>query len=99
MPQKLVAKASTTVNAPRARVWKALTDPAAIKQYFFNTTVVSDFKKGSPITWSGVWEGKAYQDKGLILKVESERVLQHTHFSPLSGQPDKPENYQTVTVE
>jgi uncharacterized protein YndB with AHSA1/START domain len=26
-------------------------------------------------------------------------VLQHSHFSPLSGQPDRPENYHTVTFE
>ena len=25
-------------------------------------------------------------------------MLQYTHFSPLSGQPDIPENYHTVTV-
>jgi uncharacterized protein YndB with AHSA1/START domain len=99
MTQNLVAKASTMVNAPRARVWKALVDPAAIKQYMFNTTVVSDFKQGSPITWSGEWEGKAYQDKGVILRAEPERVLSYSHFSPLMGKPDKPENYHNVTIE
>jgi uncharacterized protein YndB with AHSA1/START domain len=35
----------------------------------------------------------------VILKIERERVLQYSHFSPLSGQPDVPENYHTVTVE
>jgi len=45
------------------------------------------------------WKGKPYQDKGRILKVEPRRKLQYSHFSPLSGLPDTPENYHTVTIE
>jgi uncharacterized protein YndB with AHSA1/START domain len=33
------------------------------------------------------------------LKLKPEQVLQYSHFSPLSGQPDVPENYHTVTIE
>ena len=94
-----IAKASRTIDAPRAKVWDALTNPALIKQYMFGTNVTSDFKEGSPITWKGEWEGKAYEDKGTIKKVDRERVLQFTHFSPLAGLPDKPENYHNVTME
>jgi uncharacterized protein YndB with AHSA1/START domain len=97
--QDLIAKAAVVIDAPKAAVWKALVTPASIKQYMFGTDARSDFKKGSPITWTGVWEGKPYQDKGEILRIEPERVLQYTHFSPLSGQPDRPENYHTVTIE
>lgn len=39
------------------------------------------------------------QDKGVILQFRPPRLLQYTHFSPLSGVPDTPENYHTVTVE
>jgi hypothetical protein len=59
----------------------------------------TDWKEGSPIVWQGEWQGKAYQDKGTILKIDQERVLQYSHFSPLSGQPDVPESYHTVTIE
>ena len=59
----LKLKTSIIINAPAAQVWKALTDPAIIKQYFFGTNVETDWKKGSPITWTGEWEGKTYQDK------------------------------------
>ncbi len=65
----------------------------------FGTTVVSDWKKGSPIVWQGEWQGKRYEDKGVILELEPGRRLQYSHFSPLSGQPDVPENYHIVTVE
>jgi uncharacterized protein YndB with AHSA1/START domain len=97
--KELVASASITINAPIARVWEALVNPDMIKQYMFGTDVVTDWKEGSPIVWQGEWQGKAYQDKGTILKIDQERVLQYSHFSPLSGQPDVPENYHTVTIE
>jgi uncharacterized protein YndB with AHSA1/START domain len=97
--QKLVAKASTAINAPVAEVWDALVDPKKIQQYMFGTNVASDWKKGSPIVWKGEWQGKKYEDKGTILRLERERVLQYSHFSPLSSLPDKPENYHTVTIE
>jgi len=31
--------------------------------------------------------------------VKRDRLLQYSHFSPLSGLPEKPENYHTVTIE
>jgi uncharacterized protein YndB with AHSA1/START domain len=95
----LIATASIRIDASVARVWQALVDPDVIKQYMFGTNVVSDWKEGSPIVWQGEWQGKAYQDKGTILQIEPERVLQYSHFSPLSGEPDVPENYHTVTIE
>src|SRR5688572_2009502 len=97
--KNLVANATTTIGAPKARVWEALTNPAIVKQYMFGTTVTSDWKKGSPITWKGEWQGKAYEDKGVIQEIEPERRLQYTHFSPLAGLPDQPENYHTVTID
>jgi len=99
MDKKLVAKASTTIQAPAAKVWEALVTPATIKQYMFGTTVVSDFKKGSPITWKGEWQGKKYEDKGVILDLQPKRKLSYSHFSPLSGLPEKPENFHNVTIE
>jgi uncharacterized protein YndB with AHSA1/START domain len=95
----LVAQASTTIAAPRARVWKALVTPDTIKQYMFGATVISDWREGSPIVWKGEWQGKPFEDKGVILQLEPERVLQYSHFSPLSGLPDAPDSYHTVTIE
>ncbi len=99
MDKNLIAKASISIAAPDKKVWDALVDPAAIKQYFFGTTVVSDWHLGSPIVWKGEWQGKAYEDKGVILKIMPGKIIQYSHFSPLSGLPDKPENYHTVTIE
>ncbi len=76
----LTARAATTIHAPIDRVWDALIDPAAIKQYMFGTNVTSDFKEGSPIAWKGEWQGKKYEDKGAILKIKPEQMLRYTHF-------------------
>lgn len=99
MVENLVAKSSITVNVPVAKMWDALVNPSVIKQYMFGTDVVSDWKVGSSIVWKGIWKDKPYEDKGVILKIESGKTLQYTHFSPLSGEPDRAENYHTLTYE
>jgi uncharacterized protein YndB with AHSA1/START domain len=98
MSEKLVAEAKVDIDARIPQVWDALVTPEMIKQYMFGTNVDSEWKEGAPITWKGEWEGKPYEDKGTILKLRQGRVLQYSHFSPLSGQPDRPENYHTVTI-
>ena len=99
MNDSLIARSQVEINAPIAKVWDALVDPAMIKQYMFGTNVVSDWHKGAPIVWKGEWKGKPYEDKGEILELKPGHVLRYSHFSPLSGQPDVPENYHTVTIE
>lgn len=94
-----VARSSIIIEAPCAKVWQALVSPEAIKQYMFGATAVSNWREGDSITWKGVWEGKQFEDKGTITHLIPERTLQYTHFSPLAGLPDLPENYHTVTIE
>ncbi len=99
MNKTYVAKATTTINVPASRVWDALTQPNLIKQYLFGTDVTTDWRVGSPITYEGIWEGKAYKDKGKVLQVEPGKLLVSTFWSALSGLPDIPENYQTVRYD
>jgi len=97
--ENLVAAVSTTVDAPSTEVWEALITPEKIRRYMFGATVSSSFEVGSAITWQGEWKGKPFEDKGRILKVEPRRLLSYSHYSPLSGLRDAPENYHTVTIE
>jgi uncharacterized protein YndB with AHSA1/START domain len=94
-----VATAEIEIDAPVEKVWSALTDPEQIKEYMFGSQVVSNWKQGSPIVWKGEYEGRTYEDKGEIVEIEPARRLKVTHFSPLSGQEDVPENYHTVLYE
>ena len=94
-----VAKAETPIYVSADKVCMALTEPDLIKRYMFGTTVTSDWKEGSRITWEGEWQGKHYRDKGKILELIPYRRLQYSHFSPLSGSDDVPENYHIVTID
>lgn len=94
---KLFVEKSISINASPEKVWKALTTPAMIKQYLFGTDVSSDWKVGSSIIYTGIYEGKSYHDKGNILKSEQGKILQSTYWSSMSGKEDKPENYNIVT--
>jgi uncharacterized protein YndB with AHSA1/START domain len=80
-------------------VWRALTTPEQIKQWFFGMDTESDWKQGSPIVHRGEWKGKPYVDKGEIVRIEPPHLLVHTHWSDLSGTPESPEHYQEVTWE
>ena len=97
MPGNFVATSAITIDASPDRVWKVITDPAAVKEFMFGADLVTDWTVGGPIAWRGEWEGKPYEDKGEILEVDPGRKLVHTHFSPLGGEEDKPENYHTLT--
>lgn len=94
--QGRVATATTTVNATKDRVWSALTDPDEVKEWFFGTHQKTDWAPGSPITWSGEWEGKGYEDKGEVVAVDEPHRIEVTHWSPLTGTEDAPENYHTL---
>jgi uncharacterized protein YndB with AHSA1/START domain len=94
-----IATAQTEIEAPPSRVWEALTDPDQIEKYMFGSRVVTDWKPGSSIVWKGDYEGMPYEDKGEILEFEPERHLRMTHFSPMTGNEDVPENYHTLTYE
>jgi uncharacterized protein YndB with AHSA1/START domain len=94
---ELGATSSITIDAPIDEVWKAITTPELIKQWFFGVDTESDWEPGSPLIHRGEWQGKPYVDKGEILRIEPPTVLVHTHWSDVSGLPDAPENYQEVT--
>jgi uncharacterized protein YndB with AHSA1/START domain len=99
MKQNLIAWQTATIKASVAKVWDGLTNPDIISKYMFGTKVESEWKPGTSITWSGEWQGKSYRDKGTIVDFIPGKLLRYTYFSPLSGIPDIPENYRTITIE
>ena len=99
MSRGFEAVKTVTIDAPRAKVWDALINPAKVKKYMHGTNLSTDWKVGSPIAWKGEWKGKSYADKGTVLAFEPLRLLKNTHWSPMGGTPDEPENYRTVTYE
>ncbi len=99
MTQKYSAKESVVINAPASKVWQALVTPDIIKQYLFGVETISDWQEGSSIIYRGVWDGKTFEDRGKITKIEPEKILATTYWTSFSGLPDSPENYERVTYQ
>ncbi|KQY46521.1 SRPBCC domain-containing protein [Cellulomonas sp. Root137] len=95
MSENHVARASVDIPAPAENVWDTLVDPEAT--WMMGARVTSAYVVGVPITFDGEWDGRPFQDHGEILEVDRPRRLRYTHYSPLSGQPDVPENYHHLT--
>ncbi|BCW59177.1 SRPBCC domain-containing protein [Arthrobacter sp. StoSoilB20] len=93
------AVASTTIDAVPEKVWEALTDPSLIREYFLGTNVTTSWRVGEPITYSGEYNGTAYEDKGIVLAFDPPKLLKTTHYSPASGLPDVPANHHTVEYD
>lgn len=96
---KATAQVSRKIDAPVDAVWRAITTPESVGKFLFGAKVESDFRVGSPIRFKGNFKGKAYEDKGEILAVDKEHHLSFSDYSPLSGAPDKPENYHVVAYD
>lgn len=94
----ITASASVVIDAPRQRVWEALTDPELVSQYFMGAEVATDWQVGHPITFTGTWKDKPFQDKGEILSFEPQEEMSYSHWSPLSGAADVPDNYHVVRI-
>ena len=75
----------TIVDADPSSVWKTLTQPKSAM--FMGAEVHTDWKEGSPITLSGEFGGKSFEDHGEIKACDPERHLAFTHFS--GGQTEK----------
>jgi uncharacterized protein YndB with AHSA1/START domain len=94
----LIAKSSIQINNTVDEAWKALVNPEIVAKYMLGSQQVSDWQKGSSIIWKKDVNGRRFEDKGEILEITPQKSLTYTHYSPTSGKPDAPENYQTVSV-
>jgi uncharacterized protein YndB with AHSA1/START domain len=60
--------------------------------------IATDWTVGHPIKFSGEWKGQRYEDKGEILTFEPQQEMSYSHWSPLAGTEDSPENYHVVRI-
>jgi uncharacterized protein YndB with AHSA1/START domain len=94
---KIVTK-TVNIDAPASKVWEALTNPELMKKWMFEAEIhiITDWKVGTPIVIRGHMNGKDFENNGIVLQFEPEKILQYSHLSSLSRLPDKPENYSLL---
>ncbi len=95
----LMAKASTSVDAPPSRVWRALVDPELIRQYMFGTEVEPSWEEGAPHHLEWDLELEAIPGQRHHSQVGT-RASHPVHaLLPALWPEDIPENHHTVTVK
>ena len=90
---------SLLISAPIARVWDIVTTGKNISKWMLEEemSIVSDWKVGSSILFKRKLYKATYEDKGIVLKYEKEKVFQYNHWSKIMRLPDVPENYSIIT--
>ena len=97
MEQHLKTERSIVINSSAQRIWDVLTNFDKVKLYLFGSEVATDWKVGSPVTFSREFNGKKYQDKGHILEINPEKLLRFTFWNSQEGYPDIPQNYSIIS--
>jgi uncharacterized protein YndB with AHSA1/START domain/DNA-binding transcriptional ArsR family regulator len=59
------------------RLWQALTDPALVQRYYFNSVIESDFQPGSPLIYRQADTGRL-DIEGEVVEADPPRRLVHT---------------------
>lgn len=99
MDKSLISKHSIVINASPEKVWDVLTDPDKIALYLYGTKTETDWKIGSPISFSGEYDGMKYSDKGIVMANVPLKLLAYDYWTQFSGLEDIPENYCEVSYE
>ena len=97
MNKNLKSSHSVEINSSPEKVWDVLTNPEKIAIYLYGTKTETDWKMGSPITFSGSYNGMTYSDKGLVMANVPYTLLAYDYWTQFSGLEDVPENYCEVS--
>ena len=82
-----------TLHTTVQKVWDALINPELVKQWQYGSNLVTDWKVGSSIRFSTPWEGKTFEQWGIVLEMIPHKKISYSLFAPAPGREDKPENY------
>ncbi|MEH6415943.1 SRPBCC family protein [Pseudomonas sp. CGJS7] len=92
------------IDAPPARVWRALTDPHCVPHWMSDEPfqMSTDWTVGGPIVFRGTLHGRLrFTNSGRVLAFEPERALEYSHWNSLSRRvlPDLPENHAIIRLD
>jgi|SRR5688572_11299179 len=90
---------TVTINSEPLKVWTVLTNPEVMTKWMgepeMKVEVHTDWKINSPIFIRGFHHVK-FENKGIVLQYDKEKILSYSHLSSVSHLPDKPENYSIL---
>ncbi|MCF8253906.1 MAG: SRPBCC domain-containing protein [Bacteroidia bacterium] len=92
----LTVSKTIAITANSQRVWEVLTQPELIKEYLYGTHTETTWAVGTPIVFSGEYEGTSYRDHGTILENTPFQQIRYSYWSGFSGLEDLPENYMEI---
>ena len=84
------------INAPAAKVWDALVNPALTPKYMHNCKVVSNWNIGDPVLWKGANDDVIYV-KGNLIELDTEKTLSFSVIDPNATYVHSSENHLVVT--
>lgn len=96
--EQVVVK-TVEIQASTRDVWRMLTEPDQIAKWMDGARVESMWEPGSRITFTGTMPNfnRKYRDRGTVLAVDVEKLLQYTHWSEMTRLPDISENRTVIT--
>lgn len=94
-----ITRTSILINATIEEVWDAITKPELVKQYFFGTDLVTTWEVGTSVCFKGSWEGKEYEEKGVVQTCVPFQSLSYTFESDEKDGSDVAESHKHITYE
>lgn len=82
-----------TINSTVEKVWHTLTNADAVKLWQYGSELQTNWEVGSKIKLVTEWEGKTFEQWGIVLEFSPNHKLRYSLFAPRPDLEDKPENY------
>ena len=82
-----------TINTTVKKVWDTLTKSELVKLWQYGSLLQTNWEVGSKIKFVTEWEGKTFEQWGIVLEYTPTQKLRYSLFAPRPDLEDKPENY------
>ncbi|MES2727110.1 MAG: SRPBCC domain-containing protein [Bacteroidota bacterium] len=96
----MIIENTISIHANPSIVWQYLTKPDLMKKWMgepaMEIDIQTDWAIGKAITIKG-FHHLPFENKGIVLQFEPNRVLQYSHLSSLSRLANTNENYTIIT--
>jgi uncharacterized protein YndB with AHSA1/START domain len=86
----------TYIRSTPEKIWDALTMPEFTRLYWFDIDVVSDWRVGSPISYT---RGETTMVKGKVLVADRPKLLSYTFHEEGSASSKEPPTKVTIELE